>query len=64
MFDIVAVSPTQGGDASRALASNQSRRNAEGVLRTLVDLGLSPNQATLSSAAADVSGSEVHVYVR
>ena len=64
VFDIVAVSPSEGGDATRALAANQSRRNAEGVLRTLVDLGLPPNQATLSSAAADVSGSEVHVYVR
>ena len=35
VFDLVAVAPSEGGQARVALNSNKSRRHAEGVLRSL-----------------------------
>jgi len=64
-FDIVAVAPG-GGDAARvALATNRSRRNAEGVLRTLTNMGLPADRMTLSATSSpQVQVNEVHIYVR
>ncbi|MCC7427559.1 MAG: hypothetical protein IT557_11680 [Alphaproteobacteria bacterium] len=64
-FDIVAVSPSEGRPADLARGANQSRRNAEGVLRTLVEMGMPSERVGLSGAQSRATqGSEVHVYVR
>lgn len=64
-FDLVAVSANQGNSGQSALNQNQSRRNAERVLRTLTDMGLPSGRISLSSTTSPQVGSnEVHVYVR
>ncbi|MGB0670597.1 MAG: hypothetical protein ACPGNT_03810 [Rhodospirillales bacterium] len=65
VFDLVAVAPNTGGPARVALASNQSRRHAEGVLRSLVEMGLPPNRVAVSGKTdAAARTSEVHLYLR
>ena len=64
-FDLVAVTPAVGDPAKVALETNRSRRNAELVLRSLVNLGLPPDRVSLaatSSSGAQVN--DVHIYVR
>jgi hypothetical protein len=64
-FDLVAVAPSVGSAAQVSLATGKSRRNAEGVLRSLTNMGLPADRITLSatnSPSAQVN--EVHVYVR
>ncbi len=64
-FDLVAVAPSVGSAAQVSLATGKSRRNAEGVLRSLTSMGLPADRITLSatnSPSAQVN--EVHVYVR
>jgi hypothetical protein len=64
-FDLVAVAPSAGTPAQVSLATSRSRRNAEGVLRSLTNMGLPADRITLSATSnANVQGSEVHVYVR
>ena len=65
IFDLVAIAPTAGGSARVALNSNKARRQAEKVLRSLVEMGLplariAISARTLSSAKTN----EVHVYLR
>ena len=65
MFDLVAVAPASGGQARVALNSNKARRQAEGVLRSLIEMGLPPARvavAAKTSAATRVN--EVHLYIR
>jgi len=65
IFDLVAVAPTEGGPAREALNANKSRRLAEGVLRSLVDMGLPPTRVALSSKTmAQAKVNEVHLYLR
>ncbi|MDH5748918.1 MAG: hypothetical protein OEY85_06370 [Rhodospirillales bacterium] len=65
IFDLVAVSPSTGGAAKVALNSNKSRRQAEGVLRSLMEMGLPPNRIALSGKTSPgVRGNEVHLYLR
>ncbi len=62
-FDLVAVSST--GDAARAaLDANTARRNAQAVLRSLVDMGLPPDRVALSATTSPSGGNEVRLYVR
>ena len=64
-FDLVAVAPNVGNPAQVSLATNKSRRNAEGVLRSLTNMGLPADRITLSAtSSADAQVNEVHVYVR
>ncbi len=64
-FDIVAVAPSAGDAAQVALDTSRSRRNAEGVLRTLTSMGLPADRMTLSAtSSAQARVTEVHVYVR
>jgi hypothetical protein len=64
-FDLVAVAPTAGGPARVALNTTQSRRLAEGVLRSLVDMGLPADRVTVSSRTSDAARTnEVHLYLR
>ena len=64
-FDLVAVSPAQGSPAQVTVSSNQAKRNAEGVLRTLSEMGLPLERVRLSAiSSAQALTNEVHLYVR
>lgn len=64
-FDLVAVSPQAGSAAQVALNSAAARRNAEGVLRTLTDMGVPASRVQLlAQTAAEAVNNEVHLYVR
>ena len=65
VFDLVAVAPSEGGQARVALNSNKSRRHAEGVLRSLIEMGLPPARVAVSAkTAAAARVNEVHLYLR
>lgn len=65
VFDLVAVAPTVGGAAREAVNTNRSRRHAEGVLRSLVEMGLPPSRVAISTRTlADARVNEVHLYLR
>lgn len=64
-FDLVAVAPASGGEARVALNATKSRRHAENVLRSLVEMGLPPARVAVSGRTlAGASTNEVHLYVR
>lgn len=64
-FELIAVHPTQGNAAEIAIESTRSRRNAERVLRSLTEMGLSIDQIDLSYMPSDEARSnEVHLYIR
>ena len=64
-FSIVAVAPSSGDPADLAKAQDEARRNAEGVKRSLVQLGLSPSRISMANAQIQTAQSaEVHVYIR
>ena len=64
-FDLVAVAPSRGGAARTSLESNKARRNAESVMRSLVDMGLPPSRVAMSSTTSEnATTNEVHLYVR
>jgi hypothetical protein len=64
-FNLVAVSSVKGGSARASLNSNETRRNAQNVLRSLVDMGLPPSRVSLSATSSSSgSGNEVHLYLR
>ena len=64
-FDLVAVAPGVGNPAQVSLETNKSRRNAEAVLRTLINMGLPSDRVTLAATSnPNVQVNEVHVYVR
>lgn len=65
LFDLVAVAPTTGGPARTAINSNKSRRYAESVLRSLVEMGLPPGRVALAGATSSTAATnEVHIYLR
>jgi hypothetical protein len=64
-FDLVAVAPQSGSPAQVSKAQNQSKRDAEKVLRSMSEMGLPMERVRLSamtSPAAETN--EVHIYVR
>ena len=64
-FDLVAVTPTTGNAAQVAIESTKARRNAEQVLRTLVQMGLQQDRVDLAySESAQASTNEVHLFVK
>lgn len=64
-FEVVAVYPENGNKAQQAIESNRSRRHAENVLRTLNEMGLSPDRVVMSYLpSAEADSSEVHIYMR
>lgn len=64
-FDLVAVTPTQGNAAQVAIESTKARRNAEKVLRTLVQMGLQQDRIDLAySESAQAATNEVHLFVK
>ena len=63
-FELVAVAPSSGGAARVAVNSNQARRNAETVARSLQQMGLPPQRVAISSQTSDTAQSnEVHLYL-
>ncbi len=65
LFDLVAVSPAGGDEATIALNSSKSRRHAENVLRSLVDMGLPPSRVAVSGKTTTTANvNEVHLYLR
>jgi len=64
-FDLVAVSNLEGNAAQLALASEEARKNAEMVLRSLQNMGLPVERVRLSAASSkNVLNSEVHLYLQ
>jgi hypothetical protein len=64
-FDVVAVSPQASSTGRAALDTNAARRNAQGVLRALTDMGLPTSRVALSATtAADAETNEVRIFVR
>ena len=65
VFDLVSVAPAAGGAAQVAINTNKSRRYAEGVLRSLIDMGLPPSRVALSGRTSESARTnEVHLYIR
>ncbi len=65
VFDVVAVATTSGGQAQTAINQTRAQRNAEGVLRSLIEMGLPNQRVAMSSRVSDQArNNEVHVYVR
>jgi hypothetical protein len=65
-FELVAVYPTGSTNAAESsIESTRARRNAEKVLRTLTQMGLTMDRVDLSYLPSkEVQTSEVHLYVR
>ena len=64
-FDLVAVASGKGSAAQVTVASNKSKRYAQKVLRSLMDMGLPLQRVRLSAiTSGDSKSNEVHVYVR
>ena len=62
---LVAIAPAQGSAADVALNTSKSKKNAESLLRSLIDMGLPANRVRLSSTTSpEVATNEVHIYVR
>jgi TolA-binding protein len=65
VFDLIAVAPAVGGAAREAVNTNRSRRHAENVLRSLVEMGLPPSRVAISTRTlAEAKVNEVHLYLR
>jgi hypothetical protein len=65
IFDLVAVAPAAGSAGDVALASNQVKRNAEDVLRTLAEMGLPSDRISISATTSyDAQVNEVRIFVR
>lgn len=64
-FELVAVHPSNGNAAEVAIESTRSRRNAERVLRSLTEMGLTMDRIDLSyTPSAEATTNEVHLYIR
>ncbi|WP_158596143.1 hypothetical protein [Oleomonas cavernae] len=64
-FDLVAVSPSGGTAAEVAMNQTRSKQNAQGVLRTLTDMGLPSDRVSVAATTSgDADVPEVRVYIR
>jgi hypothetical protein len=64
-FDLVAVAPQSGSPAQVTRAQNQSKRDAEKVLRSMSEMGLPMERVRLSAMTSPgAETNEVHIYVR
>lgn len=65
VFDLVAVAPASGGQARVALNSNKARRQAETVLRSLIEMGLPPARVAVAAKTSPATRTnEVHLFIR
>ena len=64
-FEVQGVAPARGEPADQARAANEARRQAEAVLRALVEMGMPSDRLSLSAATArEAAVTEVRVFVR
>jgi hypothetical protein len=64
-FELVAVHPAGVNTAEGAIESTRARRNAEKVLRSLTQMGLTMDRIDMSYMPSnEATSSEVHLYVR
>lgn len=64
-FEVIAVDPGTGNAAKRAIEAAKAKRNAERVLRSMVQMGVNANEVVLSNASREAArSSEVHVLLR
>ena len=64
-FELVAVHPNTGNAAEVAIESTRARRDAERVLRSLTQMGLSLDRIDLSYMPSnEATSDEVHLFVR
>lgn len=64
-FDLIAVTPSAGTAAQVAMNQTKSKQNAQGVLRTLTDMGLPSDRVSVSATtSAEASVPEVRLYIR
>jgi hypothetical protein len=64
-FDLVAVTPSQGNASEQAMAQSTIKKHTNGVLKTLMDMGLPASRISLSASSSTNSASnEVHIYIR
>lgn len=64
-FDLVAVTPAGGSASEVAMNQSKSKQNAQGVLRTLTDMGLPSDRVSVAATtSADASVPEVRLYIR
>ena len=64
-FQLVAVSPQTGTPARTSLNKTAAKRNAEGVLRALADMGLPGHKVSLSATTSNnAENNEVRIFVR
>ncbi|HVM79616.1 MAG TPA: hypothetical protein VMU06_11385 [Stellaceae bacterium] len=65
VFDVVAVAPSSGTPGQVALNTTTAKRNADGVVRSLTNMGLPAERINLSSTtSSSAQTSEVQIYVR
>jgi hypothetical protein len=65
MFELVAVSPGLGNPAKLAIEGTKARRNAEKILRNMVQMGVDTNRVDLANLTKDdIQHNEVHLYIR
>jgi len=64
-FSVVAVAPSGGSAGQVALNSDNAKRNAESVVRSLTQMGLPADRISISATTSVTArSSEVQVYVR
>ncbi|PWR22169.1 hypothetical protein DKG75_09380 [Zavarzinia compransoris] len=64
-FDLIAITPSAGTAAEVAMNQTKSKQNAQGVLRTLTDMGLPSDRVSVAATtSADAAVPEVRLYIR
>ncbi|MFP6696468.1 MAG: hypothetical protein VCF08_06125 [Alphaproteobacteria bacterium] len=64
-FDLVAVTPGRGSTSEQAMAQSTVKKHTNGVLKSLMDMGLPASRISLSASSSATSASnEVHIYIR
>ncbi|MFP6757229.1 MAG: hypothetical protein VCC99_03290, partial [Alphaproteobacteria bacterium] len=64
-FELVAVTPLSGGPSDVAANAGVAKRNAERVMRSLIDMGLPVDRVIMSAETSDSARTnEVQIYQR
>jgi hypothetical protein len=64
-FELVAVTPLSGGPSDVAANAETAKRNAERVMRSLIDMGLPADRVIMSAETSDSARTnEVQIYQR
>lgn len=64
-FELVAVTPLSGGPSDVAANAGMAKRNAERVMRSLIDMGLPADRVIMSAETSDSARTnEVQIYQR